>query len=305
MIGCGSLIKVKSQQSRRIISFVMLTIGAVIAAYALESFLIPNTILDGGVTGISIIVSKITQVPVSLLVLLLNIPFVYIGYKNLGRGFLIRTVYSMLLFSLSLSVFRYYEPLTEQMLLATVFGGILLGVGVGLVIHFGGCVDGTESVALVISKKTTLSVGQVVLLFNLVIYSVAGMIFGIDRAMYSLLTYFITFKVIDFVSEGFEQAKAALIVTEKGTDMAKEIYKRLGRTVTTIRGRGLISGDKEVMYCVLTRMEIYELRHIAEEMDESAFITILEVSDIIGQHIKSTQRLSHKKIRYQGKDDRA
>ena len=304
MIGCGSLIKVKSQETRRLISFIMLTTGSIIAAYALESFLIPNTILDGGVTGISIIVSKITNLPVSLLVLILNIPFVYIGYKNLGRGFLIRAVYSMVLFSVSLSVFRYYEPLTEQMLLATVFGGILLGLGVGLVIHFGGCVDGTESVALVISKKTTLSVGQVVLVFNLVIYSVAGMIFGIDRAMYSLLTYFITFKVIDFVSEGFEQVKAALIVTEKGTDMAKEIYKRLGRTVTTIRGKGLISGDKEVMYCVLTRMEIYELRHIAEEMDESAFITILEVSDIIGQHIKSTQRLSHKKIRYQRKEEK-
>ena len=294
MIGCGSLIKVKSQETRRLISFIMLTTGSIIAAYALESFLIPNTILDGGVTGISIIVSKITKLPVSLLVLILNIPFVYIGYKNLGRGFLIRAVYSMVLFSVSLSVFRYYEPLTEQMLLATVFGGILLGVGVGLVIHFGGCVDGTESVALVISKKTTLSIGQVVLVFNLVIYSVAGLIFGLDRAMYSLLTYFITFKVIDFVSEGFEQVKAALIVTEKGTDMAKEIYKRLGRTVTTIRGKGLISGDKEVMYCVLTRMEIYELRHIAEEMDESAFITILEVSDIIGQHIKSTQNLSQK-----------
>lgn len=304
MIGCGSLIKVKSQETRRLISFIMLTTGSIIAAYALESFLIPNTILDGGVTGISIIVSKITNLPVSLLVLILNIPFVYIGYKNLGRGFLIRAVYSMVLFSVSLSVFRYYEPLTEQMLLATVFGGILLGVGVGLVIHFGGCVDGTESVALVISKKTTLSVGQVVLIFNLVIYSVAGMIFGIDRAMYSLLTYFITFKVIDFVSEGFEQAKAALIITEKGTDMAKEIYKRLGRTVTTIRGKGLISGDKEVMYCVLTRMEIYELRHIVEEMDESAFITILEVSDIIGQHIKSTQKLSQQKMHYQRKEDK-
>src|SRR5699024_3180947 len=132
----------------------------------------------------------------------------------------------------------------EQMLLATVFGGILLGIGVGVVIHFGGCVDGTESVALVISKKTTLSVGQVVLIFNLIIYSIAGIIFGLDRAMYSLLTYFITFKVIDFVSEGTEQAKAALIITDHGTDMAKEIYKRLGRTVTTIRGKGLISGEK-------------------------------------------------------------
>ena len=298
------LIKFKSQRKRNIFSFLMITIGAIVAAYALETFLIPNTILDGGITGLSIIISKVTQLPVSILVLILNIPFVYIGYKNLGKGFLIRTVYGMLLFSFSLSVFRYFEPLTEQMLLATVFGGVLLGVGVGLVIHFGGCIDGTESVALVISKKTTLSVGQIVLLFNLIIYSIAAIIFGLDRAMYSLLTYFITYRVIDFVSDGMEQVKAALIITDKGTDMAKEIYRKLGRTVTTIRGKGLISGEKEVMYCVLTRIEIYELRHIVEEMDESAFITILEVSDIIGQHIKSTQRLSHKKIRYQRKEEK-
>lgn len=290
------MLKVKAQKTRRILSYVMLTFGSILAAFALETFLIPNTILDGGVTGISIIVSKLTSLPVSLLVLILNIPFVYVGYKNIGRGFLFRAVYSMLLFSFALNVFQYFEPLTERMLLATVFGGILLGVGVGVVIHSGGCVDGTESVALVISKRTSLSVGQVVLLFNLVIYGVAGLIFGLDRAMYSLLTYFITFKVIDFVSEGFEQLKAALIVTEKGTDMAKEIYRRLGRTVTTIRGKGLISGEKEVMYCVLTRIEIYELRHIAEEMDESAFITILDVSDIIGNHIKSTQHVGHKKL---------
>ena len=290
------MLKVKAQKTKRVISFIMLTFGSILAAFALETFLIPNTILDGGITGISIIISKLTSFPVSLLVLILNIPFVYIGYKNLGRGFLVRAIYSMILFSCSLSVFQYIEAITEQMLLATVYGGVLLGIGVGIVIHSGGCVDGTESVALVISKKSSLSVGQVVLLFNLVIYGVAGLIFGLDRAMYSLLTYFITFKVIDLVSEGFEQLKAAFIVTEKGTDMAKEIYKRLGRTVTTIRGKGLISGDKEVMYCVLTRIEIYELRHIAEEMDESAFITILDVSDIIGNHIKSTQHVGRKKL---------
>ena len=278
-------------------SFIMLTIGAVLAAYSLESFLIPNTILDGGVTGISIIISKLTMLPVSVLVLLLNIPFVYLGFKNLGKGFLIRTIYSMVVFSFSLSIFQYFEALTSSMLLATVFGGILLGVAVGLVIHFGGCVDGTESIALIVSRKTSLSVGQVVLLFNLVIYAVAGFFFGLDRAMYSLLTYFITFKVIDFVSEGFEQVRAALIITNKGTDLSKEIYRRLGRTVTTIRGKGLISGEKEVLYCVLTRIEVYELKRIAEEMDESVFITVLEVSDLIGQHIKSTQKIQNRHIK--------
>ena len=177
--------KIKNNNYFKILlSFVMLTLGSFLAALALETFLIPNSILD---------------------------PFVYVGYKNLGKRFLARTVYSMILFSIFLEVFKGLEPFTEVMLLATVYGGLILGVGVGLIIHFGGCVDGTESVSIVISKNTSLSVGQVVLLFNLIIYTVAGFIFGFDRAMYSLLTYFITFKVIDFVSEGMEQAKAALI----------------------------------------------------------------------------------------------
>lgn len=286
---------IKNKDTRNIISIVMLTFGAILAAFSLETFLIPNTILDGGITGISIIVSKLTKIPISLLVLILNIPFIFIGYKNLGKGFLFRTIYCMVLFSLSLSFFQLFEAVTEEILLATVFGGILLGVGVGVIIHFGGCVDGTESVAIVISKKTNLSVGQIVLIFNLVIYSVAGFIFGFDRAMYSLLTYVITFKVIDFVSEGLEQAKAALIITSKGTSLSKEIYNKLGRTTTTIKGKGLISGEKEVLYCVLTRIEVFELRHIVEDMDESAFVTILDVSDIIGTHIKSNNKL--KKLR--------
>lgn len=281
---------VKSFTSKKIISFILLTVGSILASYALECFLIPNTILDGGITGISIIISKLTKIPLSMLIIILNVPFIYIGYKNIGKGFLIRTIYSMGIFSLFLSIFQTLEPVTEQILLATVFGGALLGIGVGLIIHFGGCVDGTESVSLVISKKTSFSVGQIVLIFNLIIYTVAGFIFGIDRAMYSLLTYFITFKVIDFVSEGLEQAKAALIVTDKGSDMAKEIYKKLGRTVTTIKGKGLISGEKEVLYCVLTRIEVFELRHIVERMDSSSFITILEVSEIIGEHIKSNKK---------------
>ena len=282
--------RIKNRSLREVIEYLVLTLGSIIAAFALEQFLIPNTILDGGVTGIAIVLYKLTGVPLSLLVLLINIPFIYIGYKNLGKRFLFRTVYSMLVFSLFLSFFELFDPLTEEMLLATVFGGAILGVGVGLIIKSGGCNDGTESVAMVISKKTSLSVGQIVLIFNLVIYGLAGFIFGFDRAMYSLLTYIITFKVIDFVSEGLEQAKAAMIITDKGTNISEEIYKRLGRTTTKIRAKGLISGEKEVMYCVLTRIEIFELRHIIEELDESAFVTITDVSDIIGDHIKSTNK---------------
>lgn len=289
--------RVKNQTARILLQIIGLTMGSIIAAAALELFLIPNTILDGGVTGISIIIHKIFHVPLGILILILNIPFIYIGYQNLGKRFLYRTIFSMVIFSIFISFFELFEPVTEEMLLATVFGGAILGVGVGMIIRSGGCNDGTESVAIVISKKTNLSVGEVVLIFNLIIYAIAGFVFGFDRAMYSLLTYFITFKVIDFVSEGLEQAKAAMIITEKGTSLSKEIYKRLGRTTTTIKGKGLISGEKEVMYCVLTRIEIYELRHIVEEMDESAFITILDVSDIIGNHIKSNNRFKRFKDR--------
>ena len=282
--------RLRNNNFRKVIEYIVLTLGTIITAFALEQFLIPNTILDGGVTGISIIVYKLTNIPLSFLVLLINIPFIYIGYKNLGKRFLFRTLYSMMVFSLFLSFFELFDSFTEEMLLATVFGGAILGVGVGLIIKSGGCNDGTESVAMVISKKTSLSVGQIVLVFNLIIYVVAGFIFGFDRAMYSLLTYIITFKVIDFVSEGLEQAKAAMIITDKGSNISEEIYKRLGRTTTTIKAKGLISGEKEVMYCVLTRIEIFELRHIVEEMDESAFVTITDVSDIIGDHIKSTNK---------------
>ena len=281
----------KNKTFRYVITFIMLLIGTFITAAALECFLIPNTILDGGVTGIAIMVHKLLGIPVWLLNLFMNIPFMYVGYKSLGKNFLIRTIFSMLFFSIFLSFFELVDPFTEEMLLATVFGGALCGVGVGIIIRFGGCVDGAESVAMVISKKTSLSVGQLVLVFNCVLFGIAGFVFGLDRAMYSLLTYVISYKVIDFVAEGLEQAKAAMIITEKGTDLSKEIYKKLGRTTTTIKGKGLISGEKEVLYCVLTRIEIFELRHIVEEMDESAFVTILDVSDIIGTHIKSTKKL--------------
>lgn len=282
---------IRNKKFEFIVSFFLLTFGSLIAAIALSNFLLPNNILDGGVNGISFIVSKLTNFSLPLLVILFNIPFMFVGYKSLGKSFLYRTIYSVVAFSCFLSIFEHFGSFTNEILLATVFGGLLLGVGVGIIIRFGGCIDGTESLAMVISKKTNLSVGQIILVCNLIIYTVGGFIFGWDRAMYSLLTYVITFKFIDAVSEGLEQAKAALIITEKGTKLSKEIYKKLGRTTTTIKAKGLISGDKEVLYCVLTRIELFELRHLVEQMDESAFVTVLEVSDIIGSHIKSTAGL--------------
>lgn len=280
----GDIMKLKT-----IFEYLALTFGIVLAALSLESFLVPNLILDGGVTGVSMILSQLTPLPLSLFILILNIPFVYIGYKNLGSRFLVKAIYSMIMFSIVLSLFHNIPEFTEDILLATVFGGLFLGLGVGLVIRFGGCLDGTESVAMVLSRKTSLSVGQVVLIFNLFIYTLAGFIFGFDRALYSLLTYFITFKVIDMVAEGLEQAKAAMIITDKSAQLAQNIYDKLGRTVTTMDGKGLISGEKLVMYCVITRIEIPELKRIIADEDNSAFVTITDISEIIGSHIKKNE----------------
>ena len=281
----------KNVYIKEVLSYLIITIGVLIASYAIDSVILPNSILDGGVTGISIIISRLTPLQVGNLVFILNIPFIIIGYKNLGKRFLIKAVYSMLMYSLFLNLFSDISPLTDQILLAVVYGGFMLGLGCGIVIKMGGCLDGTESAALILNKRWHISVGQIILIFNLIIFGTSGLIFGIDRALYSLLTYFITFKVIDVVSLGLDQGKAAMIITDKALDLSKEIYKRLGRTTTMIKADGLISGKKEVLYCVLTRMEIAELRKIAEEVDDSVFITITDVSEIIGNHIKSTKHV--------------
>ena len=268
------------------LSFLLINLGATLAALALEIFLVPNNIIDGGIIGISIMISYITKVKLSILTFVLNIPFLILGYKQLGKSFLIKAAYAMLVFSILLEQFKPVPELTNDILLATVFGGLLLGIGVGFVIKFGACLDGTEVVAILINKKTSFSVGQVVMFLNFFIYSTSGLLFGWDRALYSILTYFITFKIIDMVSEGFEQAKAAMIITNHGEEIANSIYKHLGRTVTMLEGEGLISGKKVVLYAVVTRIEIPELKRIVAADDYSAFVTITDVNEIVGKHIK-------------------
>ena len=275
-----------SKYVQGIFEYAMLLVGAAIAAFALEEFLVPNTILDGGVVGISIMVNNLTQIPLSILTLVLNIPFLAVGFKKLGGKFIAKSGFSMMAFSLFLDRFAPLTNMTSEYILAVCFGGIFLGVGVGIVIRFGGCLDGTETVAILLNRKFDFPVGRTVLIFNIIIYTVAGFLFGFDRAMYSLLTYFITSKVLDFVETGMEQAKAAMIITNEGSEIADAIYKTLGRTVTILEGEGLISGKKVILYCVLNRFEIYELKELIKSIDASAFITVSDVSEIIGNHIK-------------------
>ena len=274
--------------------YLMISIGAALAALALETILVPNSNLDGGVTGIGIILNLLLKWKLSICIFLINIPFIYLGFKNLGWKFLAKAIYSIILYAILLEIFHSLSPITDNKLLATIYGSLLLGIGVGLVIKFGGCLDGTESLGIVISKNTNFSVGQFVLGCNAIIFTIAGFFFGIDRSLYSLLAYFITSKIVDEVSEGLEKAKAAMIITDDGNKMAQQIYNKIGRTVTILEGNGLISGEKMVLYCVLTRIEIPQLKRIVTEEDQSAFVTITDVSEIIGTHIKSNKKLRNK-----------
>ena len=275
-----------------IIELICITCGAVIAAFAIEEFLVPCTILDGGVVGISIMLTTLLHIPLGLLTVILNVPFLIVGSRKMGKSFIFKSAYAMLIFSVFLEVFAPLKNMTEDYLLAVCFGGVLLGLGVGMVIRFGGCLDGTETVAILLNKRFKFPVGQTVLIFNIGIFTVAGFIFGFDRAMYSLLTYFITSKVLDIVENGTQQTKAAMIITDDAKEIADEIYQRLGRTVTLMEGEGLVSGRKAILYCVLTRLEVRELRDIINSVDSSAFIAISDVSEIIGRHIKRTENLN-------------
>ena len=267
---------------------IMIIVGAACAAFSIECFLIPNTILDGGVTGVSMMINYLTGIRLSILVIVINIPFFFVGCKALGKRFLLRAVIAMAAFSGFLEVCKLIPTVTSSELLAVVFGGVLLGVGVGTVLRHGGCLDCTEIAAMLLSKNVSASTGQIIFMINIFIYITAGILFGWDRAMLSLLTYFITFKLIDIVQEGMEQAKAAMIITDHAADIADTIYQQLGRTCTFISAEGLVSGStKTVLYCVITRVEVNQLKRIISEADVSAFVTISEVSEIIGNHVKS------------------
>ncbi|HAR63863.1 MAG: hypothetical protein DKM50_11445 [Candidatus Margulisiibacteriota bacterium] len=260
-----------------------LLLGSFFAALGIDLFLVPHNIIDGGVVGISILLSYVTKFPLGLFIFALNTPFFIFGYKQIGKSFAISTLFSVLSLSLWVTFLHPFPVLTDDIFLASVFGGIIVGIGVGLIIRYGGSLDGTEVVAIVLDKKTGFSVGEIVMFFNLFILSSAGLVFGWDRAMYSIVTYFIAFKIIDLTIEGLDESKAVMIVSDKPEVIAKALMARLGRGVTLIHGKGGYSGhSKSVLYSVVTRLEISKLKSIVSEIDERAFVTISDVHEVMG-----------------------
>ncbi len=273
----------KNQIKREIIRYIFLLIGSVLTATGLEIFLIPNNIIDGGIVGVSIISSYLFKMPLGLFIIVFNIPFLFLGYKQIGKTFLFSSLFSIISLSVWVQVFHPIPGLTNDVLLATVFGGIILGVGVGIIIRYGGSLDGTEMVAIIINKRTVFSVGEIVMFFNIFILCSAGLVFGWDRAMYSLIAYFIAFKVIDITIEGLDEAKAVFIISENYEEIASAIMARLGRGVTYIEGKGGFSkSDKKILYSVVTRIEVSKLKSLIYDKDENAFVTINDVSDVMG-----------------------
>ncbi|MCR5758343.1 MAG: YitT family protein [Selenomonas sp.] len=267
--------------------YIMIFVGAIIAALGLEVFLIPNNVIDGGIVGISIMMSTLTGMSLGFFLVLLNIPFLFMGYKQIGKNFAIATTIAICFLSFWSEILGPLPKVTDDPFLAAIFGGIIDGVGVGLIIRAGGSLDGTEIVAIIMDKKSVFSVGEVVMFINLFILSSAGLLYGWDKAMYSLVAYFVISKMIDVVIKGLDESYAVMIVTNEHEEITSALNDRLGRGVTLLHGAGGYTGEsKEVLYCVVTRLEVDKLKEIVLDKDESAFVTINAVHDIVGGRFK-------------------
>jgi len=264
-----------------------ITAGATIMAYGLEAVLIPNNMIDGGVTGLSMILSHITGFDLSIFLVILNLPFFFLGYKQIGKTFAFSMLYGIIALSVATSFMHHINPIVNDKLLAVVFGGLILGVGVGLTIKNGGVLDGTETLSILVEKRVPFSVGEIIMFFNVIIFSLAAFAFSLENALFSMLTYYIAFRTIDVVVKGLDDMKSVYIISDSTDEIADAITERLGRGVTFLHGEGSYSGeDKRVILCVFTRLEETKLKDIIKELDPQAFIIATDVSTVHGGRFK-------------------
>lgn len=253
-----------------------ITFGAAFASVGLEIFLIPNNIIDGGIVGISIMASYLSGVPIAVFLILLNLPFLYWGYRQIGKTFALSTLYGVSCLSVGVSVLHPIPGVTDDYILAALFGGVILGAGVGLIIRSGGSLDGTEIIAIIFDRRTSFTVGEIVMFFNLFILSSAGILFGWDNAMYSLLAYFVAYKTIDVTIDGLNETKGVLILSEYYEDISEAIRGRLGRECTIFENKN--DGDQAcTIFVVVTRLEVAKLKLIVGGFDKNALIAITSV----------------------------
>jgi uncharacterized membrane-anchored protein YitT (DUF2179 family) len=272
-------------------SFFLISFGILFAGFGLKGFLLPNYFVDGGATGISLLIAELTGYHLSILLIIINLPFFFLGYFQIGKQFAIKCVLSI--FGLALVVyFIQYPVITSDKLLIAVFGGIFLGGGIGLSVRGGAVLDGTEVLAIFISKKIGLTIGDIILIFNIIIFAFAAYIINIETALYAILTYFAASKTVDFVIEGIEEYTGITIISDRNESIRTLLIEKLGHGVTVYSGKkgfaksGESLKETNIIYTVITRLEITRLRNEIEKIDPNAFIIMNSVKDTRGVMIK-------------------
>lgn len=259
-------------------------IGSVTVAISINSLILPNQIADGGITGIAIILHYLFDVPVGTMVFLLNVPLFLLGLKMVGRQFLLYSILGVSSLSAALTLTAVIPPLTANSLLATIFGGVLTGIGMGIIFRSRGSLGGTDILAVFFSRTTPFSVGQILLGIDALIFLVTAVILSVEMAMYAMIYMFIATKVIDLVQEGMNHSKAVLVVTNRPQEIAQDIMCELERGVTFFNAEGAYSGqEKKVVYCIVSRTELSRIKEIVRGHDHDAFLAISEVHEVVGE----------------------
>lgn len=283
------------KQTLKPVSFLILTAASIINAVGVTLILAPVNLLDSGISGTAFLLDRITPpyLVLSMFLIICNFPFYILGFKKLGKEFVIYSLYAITVYSLAALLFRSVLPIDfsggspitgSDLLLSAIFGGLLSGVGSGLVIRTGGAIDGVEVMAVLFAKKLGLTVGSFVMCYNVILYLLAALAFkSWIIPLYSIITYAVGIKTIDFIVEGLDKGKAVFIITDRPAEMQKTLSDSLGRGVTAIAARGYYSNSEKVLvYCVVNRFEIRTVKKLASAVDGSAFITISDVSEAIG-----------------------
>ncbi len=268
---------------REAINTFLIVAGIFSAGMGLKGFLLSSHFIDGGVTGISMLLDKVSPVPLSVWLPVVNLPFVLLGYRHLGRAFAIRSALAILGLAIVLATV-HFPDVTHDSLLTAVFGGVFIGAGIGLAVRGGAVLDGTEIAALLIGKRSAvLKVGDVILAFNIVLFLVAMSLLGVEEALYSILTYVAAARTLDFILHGIEEFTAVTIMSSAPEPIRAAILEEMGRGVTVYRARGGKSGeDREILYCVVTRLEIGRVMRIIEAFDRAAFVVQHPLADVRG-----------------------
>jgi uncharacterized membrane-anchored protein YitT (DUF2179 family) len=275
-------------------SIVFITLGIFSASFGLKGFLIPNQFIDGGVTGISLLISFSSKIPLPLLIFIINVPFIILGFSQISKYFAIKALVAIAGLSIVLA-FIDFPVITHDKLLIAIFGGMFLGAGVGLSVRGGGVLDGTEILALYIWRRSETSIGDMIMIFNVVIFSCAAFILGIESALYSILTYLAASKTIDYIVEGVEEYTGVTIISEKSSRVKVLLMTKFGRGLTIYKGKRSMIGrhadldgvaDMDIIFTIVTKLEIGKVKKLVNEVDENAFIYCFPISNAKGGVLK-------------------